>query len=122
VRKRYPLGCSGAAWALGRSGTAWALARQSARTARLSVCGSAGLQAADGDDLLLGPDLQREGAAAAGDDSVGAVVQLPQRRHGAAAADPDQPGVEELGRQLAGLGQAGTGIVPGQGKSRNRGI
>jgi hypothetical protein len=34
-----------------------------------------------------------------------------------AAADPNQPGREELGRQLAG--QAGTGIVPGQRKSRS---
>ncbi len=78
--KRYPLGLGGAVWAFGRGGTAWALARWSAaaeRAAGRGVRGSAGLQAAEGDDLLSGPDLQREGAAAAADDGVGAVVQRP---------------------------------------------
>ncbi len=92
------------------------------RADKRGVRGSAGLQAADRDNFLPGPDLQREGAAAAADDGIGAVVQRPKRRHGAAAADPDQTGGEELGWQLAGQGHAGTGIVPGQEKSRNRGI
>jgi hypothetical protein len=56
------------------------------------------VQAADGNDLLPRPDLQPEGAAAAVDDGVGAVIQQLERRHGAAAADPDQSGREELGR------------------------
>ncbi len=84
-----------------------------------SILGSAGLQAADSDDLLPGPDLQREGAAAAADDSIGAVVQRPEQWHSAAAADPDQLGGEELSQQLAGQGQAGTRIVPGQRKSKS---
>ncbi len=131
MRKGYPLGCSGAAWTLGRGGaawtlghggTAWALARRlaaAARTTGRGVRGSAHLRAADSDDLLPGPDLQHEGAAAAADDGVGAIVQRPEQWHGAAAADPDQPGREELGRQLAEQGQAGTGILPGQRKRRS---
>jgi hypothetical protein len=51
---------------------------------------------------------------------VGAVVQRLERCDGAAAADPDEAGGEELGRQLAG--KAGAAVMPGQGKSRNRGI
>jgi hypothetical protein len=95
-------------------------ARQSAaaeRAAGRDICGSAGLQAADCDDLLPGPDLQCEGAAAAADDGVGAVVQRPERWHSAAAADPNQSAGEELGRQLAG--QVKTGVMPGQRKSRS---
>jgi hypothetical protein len=76
------------------------------RAAGRGVRGSAGLQAADGDDLLPGPNLQPEGAAAAAEDDVGAIVQRPERRHGAAAADPDQSDREELelclGREEAG--------------------
>ncbi len=51
------------------------------------------------------------------DNGKGAVVQGMQRWHGAAAADPDQAGGEELGRQLAG--QVETGIVPGQRENRS---
>ncbi len=101
--KRHPFGRGGAVWAFGRGGAgiAWALARRSAAAvwaAGRGVRGSAGLQAADGDDLLSGPDLECEGAGTAADDGEGAVVQRMQRRHGAAAADPDQGGGEELGR------------------------
>ncbi len=72
MSKRYPLGRGvavwalgrgGNAWALGRGGNAWALARRSAAaawTARHGIRGGARLQAADGDDFLPGPDLQRE--------------------------------------------------------------
>ena len=102
--ERHPFGRGGSAsavWALGRGGIAWALARRSAAAAWAAgrgVRGSAGLQAADGDDLLSGPDLECEGAGAAAENGVGAVVQRMQRRRGAAAADPDQGGGEELGR------------------------
>jgi hypothetical protein len=112
--KRHPFGRGGSAWAL-----AWRLAAV-ARAAGRGVRGSAGLQAADGGDFLPGLNLQHEGAAAAVDDGVGAVVQRPERQHGAAAADPDQSGGEELGRQLAG--ETGAAVMPGQRKSRNRGI
>jgi hypothetical protein len=80
VSKRDSLGRGGAVWVFGHGGTAWALARWSAaaeRAAGLGVRSSAGLQAADGNDLLSGPDLEREGAAAAAEDGVGAVVQWP---------------------------------------------
>ncbi len=80
MSKRDSLGRGGAVWAFGRGRNAWALARWSAaaeRAAGHGVRGGAGLQAADGDDLLSGPDLEREGAAAAAEDGVGAVVQRP---------------------------------------------
>ncbi len=101
MSKRDSLGRGGAVWAFGRGGTAWPLARWSAaaeRAAGNGIRGAARLQAADGDDLLSGPDLECEGAGAAADNGVGAVVQRMQRRRGAAAADPDQGGGEELGR------------------------
>jgi hypothetical protein len=85
----------------GHGGSTWALAWRSVaveQAAGHGVRSSAGFEAADGDDLLPGPDLQHEGTAAAADDSLGAVVQWPDWRQGAAAADPDQGGGEELGR------------------------
>ncbi len=57
---------------------------------------------ADGNNLVLKPDSQREGVAATPDDGEGAVVQRLERQHGAATADPDEAGREELGWQLAG--------------------
>ncbi len=66
-----------------------------ARTAGCGVRGRTGLQATDGDDFLSGPDLKREGAGAAADHGKGAVVQ---RRDGAAAADSDEAGGDELGQ------------------------
>jgi hypothetical protein len=86
---------------------------------RRSVRGRTGLQAADGDDLLPGPDLKREGAADAAYNNEGAVVQRLERRHGAAAVDPDEAGGEELGWQLAGQVKTGAGIVPRQRISRS---
>ncbi len=64
----------------GRGGSAWALAWRSAaaeRAAGHGIRGSAGLQAANAVDLLPGPNLQREGAAATVNDGVRAVVQRP---------------------------------------------
>ncbi len=102
MRKQYPLGRGGAVWALGRggnawvlgrAGTAWALAQRSAVAALIAgrgVRGSARLQAADSDDLLSGPDLECEGAAATADDGIEAVVQRLELQDGAAAADPDE--------------------------------
>jgi hypothetical protein len=72
--ERYPFGCGGSASAV------WELARRSAAAAWAAgrgVRGGAGLQAADGDDLLSGPELECEGAAAAAEDGVGAFVQQP---------------------------------------------
>jgi hypothetical protein len=90
--KRHPLGRSGSAWALAQRSAA------AARTAGRGIRGRTGLWAADNDDLLSGPDLKCEGAAAAVDDYVGAVVQRLEQWHGAAVADPDQAGGEEFGR------------------------
>jgi hypothetical protein len=53
----------------------------------------------DCDNFLSGPDPQHEGAAAAAEDGVWAIVQQLERRHGAAAADPDEAGGEEVGWQ-----------------------
>ncbi len=72
MRKRYPLGRGGAFWAPGCGGTAWALARRSAEAAWIAGHGirdSTRLQAADGDVLLSGPNLECEGVAAAADDT-----------------------------------------------------
>ncbi len=108
MRKRYPLG---------RGGTAGTLAQ---RIARRSIRSSTRLQATDGEDLLSGPDLECEEAAAAADYGVGAVVQQLEQQDGAVVADPDEAGREELGWQRAG--KTGVAVMPGQGKSRNRGI
>jgi hypothetical protein len=50
-------------------------------------------------------------------DGVGAVVGVVERRDGAAAAQPDEGGAQQLVWQLGQ--QLGTEIVPGQGKSRS---
>ncbi len=94
----------GACPAVGRRG-----ADCRARTAERGVPGCTRLQAADGVDLLSGPDPQREGAAAAAEDGIGAAVQLLERRHGATAADPDEAGGEEVGWQLSGQVKTGSG-------------
>ncbi len=67
------------------------------RTTGCGVRGCTSLQAADGDNLFSGPDLQREGAAAEADGGEGAVVQRLEQWHSATAADPDQAGGYELG-------------------------
>ncbi len=68
----------------GRGGSTWALAWRSVaaeQAAGRGVRGSAGFEAADSDDLLPGPNLQHEGAAAAADDGVGAIAGVAARRH-----------------------------------------
>ncbi len=101
------------------SRTAWALTRQSSavtRAARLGVCSRAVLEAADGDDLVAGPDSDGEGAGSVAQNSIGAVVERLERWDDAAMTDPDEGGGEELSWQLAG--QLDTRIVPRQGRSR----
>jgi hypothetical protein len=90
--KRYPLGHGRTAWVLAQRLAAMA------QTAWLGIRGRTGLQAADGNDLVSGPDPQGEGAGAAADDGKGAIVQQLERQNSAAAADPDEAGGEELGR------------------------
>ncbi len=90
-----------------------------ARTAGCGACGRTGLQAADIDDLLSGPDPKRKGAGATAENGEGAIVQQLEWQNGVAAADPDYAGGVELSRQLAGQVETGTGITPGQRKSRS---
>ncbi len=84
------------------------------RAARRDVRGCASLEAADGDNLVLGPDSDGEGAGSTVKDGIGAVVELLKGWDDAAPTDPDEGGGEELAWQLAR--QLG---VPGQRNSRN---
>ncbi len=88
-------------------------AAAASRTARCGVRFRAGLEAADGDDLVPRLDPDREGARSTPQDGVGAAVGAVERRHDAAAVQPDGVGAQQLGWQL------GTGIAPKQRKSRS---
>ncbi len=77
------------------------LARRSAAAVRTAGCGvreRAGLQAADGDDFLPGPDLKREGAAAAADNGEG----LPYSGWSGGTAPLRQPQTRRAESSLAG--------------------
>jgi hypothetical protein len=67
------------------------------RAARLVVRSRAGLEAADGDHLILGPDSDGEGAGFAVQNGIGTVVERQKRWNDAAMTDPDKGGGEELG-------------------------
>ncbi len=81
---------------------------------QLGVCGRAGLEAADVDDLVPGPDSDGEGAGSVAHNGAGAIVERLKGWNDAAMMDPDEGGGEELGWQLD------TRIVARQ--RRNRGI
>jgi hypothetical protein len=105
---------------LGGGGTAWALARRSAvasRTARRGVCFSAGLKAADGDNIIPRPDPDGEGAGSQPHDRVGAVIGVVETRDDATATQPDEGVAQQLVWQLGR--QLGTGIKRRQGKNRS---
>jgi hypothetical protein len=68
---------------------------------------------ADSDHLVPQPDLDGEGAGAAAQDWVGAIVERMKGWNDAAPTDPDEGGGEQL------AGQVGARIVPRQRKSRN---
>jgi hypothetical protein len=87
------------------------------RAARRGVRGRASLEAADGNHLVPRPDSDGEGAGAAAQNRVGAVVERLKGWNQAAPMDPDEGGREQLGWQLAG--QVGAGIVPRQRRGRN---
>jgi hypothetical protein len=91
---------------LGGCGNAWALARISATAWRPLLCRPCG------DNLVPRPDPDGEGAGSPLHDGLEAVVGVVERRDDTAATQPDEGGAQQLGRQL------GTGIMPGQGKSR----
>jgi hypothetical protein len=72
------------------------------RAARRGVRCCAGLKVTDSDHLVPRPNSDGEGAGAAAQDRVGAVVEwLTGWNHGA-PTDPDEGGGEQLGWQLAG--------------------
>ncbi len=60
----------------------------------------AGLQMDGGDDLLLRPDLEGEGALTAAKHGKGAVIGPLEWQNSTAVAHPDEGGVEEVSRQL----------------------
>jgi hypothetical protein len=95
--------------------TRWSAA--STRAARRGVHGRASLEAADGDDLVPGPDSDGEGAGSSAQDGVGAVVERLKGWDDAAPTDPDEGGGEEVTWQL--VWQLGARIVPRQRNSRN---
>jgi hypothetical protein len=80
-----------------------------ARAARRGVRGRASLEAADGDDLILGPDSDGEGVGSAAQEGVGAVVERLKGWDDAAPKDPDEGG-GEVTWQL--VWQLGARIVP----------
>jgi hypothetical protein len=86
------------------------------RAARRGVRGVS-LEAADGDDLIPGPDSDGEGAGSAAQDSVEAVVERLKGWDDAAPTDPDEGGREEVAWQL--VRQLGATIVPRQRNKRN---
>ncbi len=97
---------------LGFGRTAWVRTRQSAVAWR-GVCGGASLEAADGDHLIPRPNSDGEGAGAAKQDHVVAVVERLKGWNQAAPTDPDKGGGEQLGWQFAGQ------VGARQGRSRN---
>jgi hypothetical protein len=72
---------------------------------------------ADGDHLVPGLDSDGEGAGAAAQDRVGAVIERLKGWNQAAPTDLDEGGGELLGWQLAG--QVGARTVPRVSQSRD---
>jgi hypothetical protein len=70
------------------------LSSAATRSARLSVCSHAGLEAADGDDLVPGPDSDGEGAGSAAQNGLGAIVELLERWDDTAMTVSDEGGAE----------------------------
>jgi hypothetical protein len=93
-----------------RSAAAW-------RAARHGVRCRTGLKAADSGHLVPRPDSDGEGAGAAAQNHVGAVVEWLKGWNDAAPTDPDEGGGEQLSWQLAR--QVGDRIVPRQRRCRN---
>jgi hypothetical protein len=87
------------------------------RAARRGVRSRASLEAADGNHLVPRPDSDGEGAGAAAQNRLGAIVEQMKGWNQAAPTDPDEGGGEQLGWQLAG--QIGARIVPRQRRSIN---
>ncbi len=86
------------------------------RAARRDVRGRTSLEAADGNDLVPGPDSDGEGAGPAAEDGVGAVVERLKGWDDAAPTDPDEAlwnkrGIILLGDRLSLGGEHATFIA-----------
>jgi hypothetical protein len=71
------------------------LSSATTRAARLGVCSHAGIEAADGDDLVPGPDSDGEGAGSAAQNGLGAIVEPLERWDDTATTDSDEGGQRE---------------------------
>ncbi len=76
-----------------------------------------GFEAADGDNLVPGPNSDGEGAGSTAQDGVGVIVESLKGWDDAAPTDPDEGSGEEVAWQL--VRQLGARIVPRQRNSRN---
>ncbi len=72
------------------------------QAARHGICGYASLEAAVGNHLVPRPDSDSEGAGAAAQNRVGAVIERLKGWKQATPMDPNEGGGEQLGWQLAG--------------------
>jgi hypothetical protein len=90
---------------------------RSIATARCGVRFCAGLEVADGDNLVPRPNPDGEGVGSMPQEGVGAVVGAVERWDDASAVQPNKAGAQQLVWQLSR--QLAIGIVPGQGKSRS---
>jgi hypothetical protein len=77
------------------------------QAARLGVRTCAGLEAADGDDLVLGPDSDGEGVGSSVQNCVEAIVEWLERWDDAAMTDPDEGRGEQRGARLTTCRAAG---------------
>jgi hypothetical protein len=84
------------------------------RAARRGVRGRASIKAADGNHLIPRPSSNGEGAGAAAQNRVGAVVERLKGWNQAAPMNPDEGVGEQLGWQLAGQLGARNSVVTGQ--------
>ncbi len=91
-----------------------AVATQAARRG-IRCCAS--LEAADGNNLILGPNSDGEGSRPAAQNIIGADIERLKGWDNAAPMDPDEGGGEEVACQL--VQQLGTRIVHRQRNSRN---
>jgi hypothetical protein len=87
------------------------------QAARHGVRGRASLKVADGNHLVLRPDSDGEGAGAAAQNRVVAIIEQLKGWNQAALTDPDVAGGEQLGWQLAG--QLGARTVPRHKKQKH---
>ncbi len=79
------------------------------RTAWFGVCVCAGLELADGDDLVPCPDSDGEGAGGAAQDGIWTVIGPLQGWDDAAAVHPDEGAAQEVRREL--LWKQAAGVV-----------